>query len=229
MAISFFGVSELAGYLWFAFVGAAVAAVAVYALGTAHRSAATPARMALAGSAIAMAVGAVTTSILLSRESAYDQFRFWAVGSLQGRPLEVTGAVLPSVALGVAGALALIRPLNALALGDDAARALGASAPAIRLGGGLVVVLLAGAATAAAGPIGFVGLVAPHLVRLLVGSDHRALLPGTIVLGPAILMVADVLGCIVIAPAELPTAVAAALIGGPVFVALIRTNRRIAG
>ncbi|WP_307866391.1 FecCD family ABC transporter permease [Leucobacter chromiisoli] len=229
VGIVFFGVTDLVGYLGFAFLGAALAAVAVYALGTAHRSGATPARMALAGAAIAMFLSAITTAVLLSRESAYDQFRFWAVGTLQGRGLEVTATVLPFIAVGAVGALLLARPLNALALGDDSARSLGVSAPLSRGGGGLVVVLLAGAATAAAGPIGFIGLVAPHVVRMLVGSDHRFLIPATLVVGPATLMVADVLGRVVIAPGEIPTAVAAAIIGGPVFVALVRSRRKIAG
>lgn len=229
VTITAFGITTIGGYLVAAFVGAALAAVAVYALGSAHRSGATPARMALAGAAIAMALAALTTAILLSRESAYDHFRFWSVGSLQGRGLEITGTVLPFVVLGALGALLLARPLNALALGDDAARSLGMSAPLVRLGGAAVVVLLAGSATAAAGPIGFIGLVAPHAVRMLVGSDHRVLMPVTLLIGPTVLMVADVLGRIVIAPAEIPTAVAAALIGGPVFVFLVRRNRRIAG
>ncbi|WP_336658926.1 FecCD family ABC transporter permease [Leucobacter sp. USHLN153] len=229
VAISFFGVTQLAGYLGFAFAGAALAAVGVYALGTAHRSGATPARMALAGAAISIVLSAITTSILLSRESAYDQFRFWAVGSLQGRGLDVTTTVLPFIAIGVLGALVLARPLNALSLGDDTARSLGVSAPLTRAGGGAAVVLLAGASVAAAGPIGFIGLVAPHAVRILVGPDHRQLIPATLVVGPTVLMVADVLGRSVIAPAEIQTAIAAAIIGGPVFVALIRGNRRIAG
>lgn len=228
IGIVWFGVTNLVGYLGFAFAGAAVAAVVVYALGTAHRSGATPARMALAGAAVAMFLSAITTAVLLSRESAYDQFRFWAVGTLQGRDLGVTATVLPFIAAGALGALILTRSLNALALGDDSARSLGVSAPLARGGGGLVVVLLAGSATAAAGPIGFIGLVAPHAVRMLVGSDHRYVIPATVVVGPATLMVADVLGRVVIAPAEIPTAVAAAIIGGPVFVALVRSKRKVA-
>lgn len=225
IGIAYAGIGSAAGYLWCALAGAALAAVAVYFIGTARRSAATPVRMLLAGAAVATATMAITGAILASHERAFDQFRYWAVGSLQGRDWSITLTVLPLIAVAVVLSLALIRPLNAMALGDETAQALGASAGRIRAVAALAVVLLAGSATAAAGPIAFIGLAAPHMARLMVGPDLRALVPVTMVFSPALLLLADACGRWVLAPAEIPTGVAAALVGGPVFVALVRSRR----
>ncbi|ACZ30481.1 transport system permease protein [Xylanimonas cellulosilytica DSM 15894] len=225
VAIAVFGITTPAGYVWFAFAGAALASVLVFLLGTAHRSGATPARMALAGAAISVALAALTDMVLLSHETLFHHFRFWAVGSLQGRGLDVAAVVAPFVAVGTVLALVLARPLNVTALGEDAARGLGARPGLVRAGAALAVVLLAGAATAAAGPIGFVGLAAPHLVRSVVGNDHRYLVPGVLLAAPAFLLVADVAGRWLVAPAELQTGIAAAVLGGPVFVAIVRSRR----
>lgn len=181
VVISSFGVVTVRGYLAFAFLGAAIAAVAVYLLGTAHRSQATPVRMALAGAAIAIVIGAFTRSILLSDQQAFSQFRYWAVGSLQGRGFDVILTVTPFIVIGVLLSLLLARSLNAVALGEEASRSLGVNPALTRGGSALAVVLLAGAATAAAGPIAFVGLAAPHIVRAIVGPDQRLLIPATVV------------------------------------------------
>lgn len=225
IAISSFGVVTVRGYLAFAFLGAAIAAVAVYLLGTAHRSQATPVRMALAGAAIAIVIGAFTRSILLSDQQAFSQFRYWAVGSLQGRGFDVILTVTPFIVIGVLLSLLLARSLNAVALGEEASRSLGVNPALTRGGSALAVVLLAGAATAAAGPIAFVGLAAPHIVRAIVGPDQRLLIPATIVVAPAFLVAADVIGRWAIAPGELQTGIAAAILGGPLFVVLVRSRR----
>lgn len=227
IGIAYFGVASISGYIWWALVGAAGAAVVVYAIGTARRSSATPVRMILAGAAVAMATMAITRAILASHERAFDQFRFWSVGSLQGRSWSVIVAVSPLIIGALIIALALIRPLNAIALGDDTARALGASTGKIRGMTALAVVLLAGTATAAAGPIAFIGLAAPHIVRLIVGPDLRALIPATIVFSPALLLAADAFGRWVVAPGEIPTGVSAAIVGGPIFVVLVRSKRSL--
>jgi iron complex transport system permease protein len=224
IGIAYFGVGSAAGYLWFALAGAALAAVAVYFIGTARRSSATPVRMLLAGAAVATATMAVSGAILASHERAFDQFRYWDVGSLQGRDWSIILTVLPLIAAAVVVSLALIRPLNAIALGDEAARALGAATGRIRIVAAIAIVLLAGSATAAAGPIAFIGLAAPHMARLVVGPDLRVLIPATMVCSPALLLLADAFGRWVIAPAEIPTGVAAAIFGGPVFVALVRSR-----
>jgi iron complex transport system permease protein len=225
IGIGYLGVTTVAGYLPLAFLGAAITAVGVYLLGTAHRSQGTPVRMALAGAAISIVLGALTRSILLGDQAAFNQFRYWAVGSLQGRGFDVIGTVLPFALLGVAITLLLARSLNAVALGDETSRALGVNAGLVRGASALAVVLLAGAATAAAGPIAFVGLAAPHIVRSIVGPDQRLLLPATLVVAPAFLVAADVIGRWAIAPGELQTGIAAAILGGPVFVLLVRSRR----
>lgn len=228
VAIAFLGVSTVQGYIWFAFGGAALTSLLVYMLGSAHRSAATPARLALAGAAVSVALGAVVGAILISHEQAFNTFRYWAVGSTLGRGLDVALVVLPFIAVGVLVSLVLIGSLNAVALGEDVARSIGATPGLARAGSALAVVLLAGAATAAAGPIGFVGLAAPHIVRAIVGPDHRYLIPGVLVVGPAFLVVADVIGRAVVAPQELQTGISVAILGGPLFVALVRSRRMAA-
>jgi len=228
IGIAHLGVGTVAGYLPLALLGAAVASVGVYLLGSAHRSKATPVRMALAGAAIAIVLTAMTRSILLSHEQTFDAFRFWAVGSLQGRGFDVVLTVLPLVLVGVVICLLLSPALNAMSLGEETSRALGAKPAMIRAAAAVSVVLLAGAATAAAGPIGFVGLAAPHIVRSIVGPDQRLLLPAALVVSPAFLVTADVLGRWAVAPAELQTGIAAAVLGGPVFVALVRSRRMAA-
>ena len=225
VAIAVFEIVEPTQYVWFAFGGAAIAATLVYLLGSAHRSGATPARMALAGAALSVAIAAGIDVVLLSYEGVFFQFRFWSVGSLQGRDLGVAAAVLPFIAVGVVTALALVRRLNAMALGDELAGSLGAQPATTRAVSAVAIVALAGAATAAAGPIAFVGLAAPHIARVVVGGDHRMLVPAVAVVGPAFLLSADVVGRWVIAPAEIPSGIAAAIFGGPVFVALVRSRR----
>lgn len=225
VAIAYLGAASVGQYLWAAFAGAALAAVAVFLLGTARRGAATPVRIALAGTAVTIAVTALTQMVLISHETAFNQFRYWAVGSLQGRGFDVILAVLPALAAGLLLTLLLVRPLNALALGDDAARALGTRVGATRAAAALAAVLLAGAATTAAGPIGFVGLAAAHAVRAIAGDDHRWLLPGSMVVGAAVLVIADTVGRAALAPSELQTGLAAAVLGAPVFIALVRSRR----
>lgn len=224
-AIAILGVEGVGGYVWFAFAGAAVAAVVVYGLGSARGQAATPVRIALAGTAVTMAITAVTLMMVLSDEAAFNHFRYWSVGSLQGRGLDVIAAVGPFAPAGVAVGLGLIRPLNALVLGEDAARSIGAD-PAVTRGlAAIAVVLLAGAATAAAGPFVFIGLAAAHIVRRTVGSDHRILLPASLLVGATLLVAADALGRALMAPRDLQSGLAAVLVGGPVFVALVRSRR----
>ncbi|WP_461037923.1 FecCD family ABC transporter permease [Streptomyces mayteni] len=222
-AISFLDVTSPAGYVWFAFLGAAAVAVAVYALGGSR--AATPVRLALAGTAVSAALHGYTQSVELLDTAALDRMRFWAVGSLASASGDIVGQLLPFLALGTVLALALGRPLNAVALGDDAARALGTRPGRTRALAMLAVTLLCGAATAACGPIVFVGLIVPHLVRAITGPDLRWTLPYAAVLAPALLLGADVIGRLVARPSELQVGIVTSLIGGPVFVYLVRRHR----
>jgi iron complex transport system permease protein len=225
-AISFLGITTAGGYVWFALAGAAATSVAVYLLGSAGRAAA-PERMVLAGAAISAALGAFVAAVLLLDTHAFDRFRFWAIGSLAGRDLAVAAEVGPFVLIGVVIAVALAGPLNALALGDDTGRALGARIGTTRAAGALAVALLCGAATAAVGPIGFVGLTVPHVARMMAGPDHRWVLPYSAVLAPVLVVGADVVGRVVVAPGELEVGIVMAFVGAPVFIALCR-RRRIA-
>lgn len=225
VAIKSFGVATVSGYLWFAFAGAAVASVAVYGLGSVGRGGATPVKLALAGAAMAALFSSFTSAILLLDVTTLDQFRFWVVGSLAGRDAGVAAQLAPFLLVGVVLALGSARALNALALGDDVARALGQRVGAARGVGALAVVVCSGAAVAAAGPIGFVGLTVPHVARALCGPDYRWVLPWSLLLAPSLLLGADVVGRLVARPAELQVGIVTAFVGAPFFVALVRRRK----
>ncbi|WP_326689599.1 iron ABC transporter permease [Streptomyces sp. NBC_01795] len=221
-AIAFAGVHSLSGYVWFAFVGAGFAAVAVYAVAARGRGGATPVKLALAGAAVNALLVAVVSGILTTRAAAMDEFRFWQVGSLSDRDAEIAGQIWPFLLAGVVLVLSVARGLDALALGEDTAKGLGQRVARVRILGGLGATVLTGAGVAAAGPIAFVGLAVPHIARALVGGAHRWLLPMAALLGPVVLLVSDVVGRLVMPPGEVPAGVMTALIGVPFLVALVR-------
>lgn len=227
VAVAVFGLTDPATYVWFALVGAAVTATVVYLLGATGRAASSPTRLALAGVAVAAAVHAVMHGFTTLNATVYDEIRFWNAGTFAGRDLAVVTTVVPFVAVGALLAVALARWLNAISLGDDAARALGVRVGLARGLGALAVLLLCGAATAGAGPIGFLGLAVPHMVRPLTGPDHRWLLAYCVLYAPTLLLVADVLGRVVARPAEVPVAIVMAVIGAPVFIALVRRRKLV--
>ncbi|MEN8653165.1 iron chelate uptake ABC transporter family permease subunit [Streptomyces sp. 21So2-11] len=222
-AISFLGITSLTGYVWFAFLGAGVVSVLVYALGGSRG--ATPVRLALAGTAATAALYGYVNAVQLLDSAALDRLRFWTVGSLASANAEVIGKVWPFIAAGVLLALLIARPLNAMEMGDDAARSLGAHLTRTRVLAMLSVTLLCGAATAACGPIIFVGLMVPHLVRAITGPDIRWILPYAAVLAPVLLLGSDVVGRVVTRPAELQVGIVTALVGGPVFIHLVRRRK----
>lgn len=224
-AITFFGVGTPLGYIWFAFGGAAVAAVVVYTIASLGREGATPVKLALAGAAMSAAFLAVTQGFLLLNQNTFDQFRFWQVGALAGRELSVAAQVAPFILVGCLIALLTGRSLNTLALGDDVARGLGARVGLARVVSAAAVVILCGAATAAAGPIGFVGLTIPHVARLITGPDYRWTLPYSMVLAPVLLLGADIIGRVIARPGEVQVAIVTAVIGAPVFIALVRRRK----
>lgn len=223
--IYWFGLSSLTAYVWLAFAGAAAASVAVYALGSLGREGATPVKLALAGAAMTALLGSLTTALLIGDVDTFDQFRFWSVGSLAGRGADVARQVAPFVLVGIVLALISGRLLNALSLGDDVARSLGQRVGLTRLFTAVTVVLLCGAATAAAGPIGFVGLTIPHVARLITGPDYRWILPYSMLLAPILLLGSDVLGRVVAQPGELQVGIVTAVIGAPFFIALVRRRK----
>ncbi|MCD2197591.1 iron ABC transporter permease [Actinomycetospora endophytica] len=225
LAIFLGGVASFAGYIWFALAGAALAGVLVFLLGASGRAGGTPVTLALAGAALSAVLLGLTTAVVLSDQTTLDQYRFWSVGSLSGRAADTLIPVLFVVVPGLLLALATAPGLNALALGDDVARSLGVPVGAIRIVGLVAITLLAGGATAAAGPIAFVGLVVPHVVRAVTGPDYRWLLPCAALAGMVLILVADVVGRVVAPPGELQVGVVLAVVGAPFFVALVRRRR----
>lgn len=226
-AIGVLGLGSLGTQIWFAFAGAAIAAVLVHAVAGLGRDGATPVTLALAGAGLSAGLTSLVTGVLIASQETLDAFRFWQVGSLSGRSLDALAPAVPFFAVAALVALLTGRVLNGLALGDDTARALGQRVGRSRLLVGLTVVVLCGAATSVAGPIAFLGLVVPHVARGLVGSDYRWVLPLSMVLAPALLLAADVLGRVVLPPAEVPAGVLTAVVGGPVFIWLVRHQRAV--
>lgn len=223
--IYWFGMSSLTSYVWLAFAGAAAAAVSVYLLGSLGREGATPVKLALSGAAMTALFGSLTTTLLLRDVQTFDQYRFWAVGALAGRDGDVVGQVAPFIAVGIVMALLSGRALNALSLGDDVARSLGQRVGLARAFAAAAVVILCGAATAAAGPIGFVGLTVPHVARAITGPDYRWVLPYSMLLAPILLLGSDVLGRVVARPGELQVGIVTAIVGAPFFIALVRRRK----
>ncbi|WP_338899062.1 iron chelate uptake ABC transporter family permease subunit [Streptomyces sp. TG1A-60] len=222
-AITYLGVTSLSGYVWFAFAGAAVVGALVWFLGGSRG--ATPVRLALAGTAISAALYGYLQAMMIMDGAALSKMRFWTVGSLASATDETIEQVLPFLVVGTVVALLLARPLNAMAMGDDTARALGANLNRTRALSMAAATVLCGAATAACGPIVFVGLMVPHVVRSFTGPDLRWILPYATALSPVLLLGADVIGRMVARPAELQVGIVTAILGGPVFIFLVRRRR----
>nr|WP_244903833.1 iron ABC transporter permease [Ornithinimicrobium cerasi] len=225
VGIAFAGLSSPTGFIWVAIAGAAASAVFVYVVGSLGRGGATPLKLALAGAATSAAFSSLISAILLPRIAVMDSFRFWQTGGVGGANLERIGTVLPFLLIGTLLCLVVARGLNSLALGDDLAAGLGERIALTRAAAATGAVLLCGAATAVAGPIGFVGLVVPHACRLLGGSDHRWLLPLSMVVGAALLTAADLVGRLVARPSEVDVGIITALVGAPVFIVVVRRMR----
>ncbi len=229
LAIHLGGINSPFGYVWFAVFGALGSAVVVFLLSGGSGGISTPVRFALGGAVFGATAASWTATVMALDEQTLDEARFWLAGSLAGRPLPILAAVLPVLLLGAVCAALLVRPLDALALGDDVAAALGIDPVRSRLVGLAAVTLLAGGAVAAAGPIAFVGLAVPHVVRSLVGPVHRLLLPGCVVVGPALLLLADVVGRVVMVPLEIEVGIVTAVLGAPVLVLLARRSPVVSG
>lgn len=212
-------------FVWFALVGAAGAAVLVHALAR-RPGDVDPVRLVLAGTVLTAVLASWTTALMLASQRTLDEARFWLAGSIGGRDVAVLVRVLPFVVVGLVLAALVAPALNALALGDEAAQALGVPVARVRGLGGASVVLLAAASVAVAGPVPFIGLAAPHLVRPVLGTDHRRLLPACFVVGATLLVAADVLGRLVARPSELETGMVTAFLGAPLLAVLARRTAR---
>jgi len=225
IGMAWFGMASLSAYLWTAILGAAAAACFVYTVGSLGRGGATPLKLALAGAATSIASASLTMAIVLPRNDIAGGVRSWQVGGVGGASFDAILPCLPFLAAGLVLSLLSARSLNLLALGDEAAAGLGAGVAWARGGAALGAVLLCGATTAVCGPIGFVGLMVPHLCRLLVGVDHRWLLPFSALTGAILLICSDVLGRIVARPSELDVGIVTAFVGAPVFIWIVRQRR----
>ncbi|MGO1853905.1 MAG: FecCD family ABC transporter permease [Microbacteriaceae bacterium] len=225
VSIALAGIVAPIAYFGAALVGAAVAGTLVMFLGGVRRGS-DPVRLVLAGAALSVVLGALAQIVIVNGDDmVFDRYRAWAVGSLAGRDVDVLPPAALLIGIGLVLALMLSRALDAASLGPETSRALGVRPAVIWAVAGLAVVVLAGGATAAAGPIAFVGLTAPHVARLLVGSDHHRMLPTAMALGAALVLIADVLGRAVAPPGEVGVGIMVAVLGGPFFVALVRRRR----
>lgn len=224
-AVAFFGLTSPTGYIWVATAGAAVSALFVYVVGALGRGGATPLKLALAGAATSAAFASLVSAVVLPRNDIAGSFRLWQIGGVGGASFERIGHVLPFLVAGFALCLLSARGLNSLALGDELAAGLGERVTVVRSVAALGAVVLCGASTAVAGPIAFVGLVVPHACRLLIGVDHRWLLPFSVLLGASLLTAADVVGRVVARPAEIDVGIVTALIGAPFFIYIVRRQK----
>lgn len=221
-AIYLLGISTPAQFVWFAFPGAAIASIVVFTVASAGRGGATPVRLALSGVVVSALLSAWTSTLLLLSEETMDLVRFWSVGSVAGRSLDVLWDVLPIMAPAAIACLFLGHQLNVLSMGDESARGLGMNTTRVRLISSALVVILTGAAVSVAGPIGFVGLATPHIARSIVGADYRWVLPYSLLLGSLLLVLADTAGRLLTRPSEIQVGVVMAFIGAPFLIALAR-------
>ncbi|AKK07990.1 ABC-type Fe3+-siderophore transport system, permease component [Corynebacterium testudinoris] len=225
IGIAFFGLNNQVSTFFVAIIGSAAAAIFVYTVGSLGGAGATPLTLALAGAATAAAATSLVSAILLPRVDVMDTFRFWQIGNVGGADFEQMALAAPFLIVGGLLCWGSATGLNALALGDDIATGLGARTGTTRLVSTLGAVTLCGVATALAGPIGFVGLIIPHLCRLLVGTDHRWLMPITALAGAILLVSADTLGRVVNRPSEIAVAVLTPIIGAPLFIWIVRRTK----
>lgn len=217
-----FGIDALPVYAVFAFLGGTLTALTVYTLGSMGRGGATPFKLTIAGAALSSLLSSLTTSILMFNQRSLEEVRFWLAGSVAGRDMSLVMEATPFLLGGLALALLMGRQITTLSMGEDIARGLGQNVGWIKLLAAVVVVVLAGSAVALAGPIGFIGLVIPHVVRMFAGVDYRWVLPYSALLGASFLVLADLAGRVLVRPLEMPVGIMTAAIGGPIFIYLVR-------
>jgi iron complex transport system permease protein len=220
--VTLFNVTNLQAFSGLAFVGAAIAAILVYTIGSVGREGLTPMKLTLAGAAIAAMFSSFTQGLLVVNEAALEQVLFWLAGSVSGRKLETLVSVLPYLGIGWFAAILISKKMNILSMGEDVAKGLGLKTGLVKLAVGAIVILLAGGAVAVAGPIGFIGIVVPHITRSIIGIDHRWTIPMSAVLGAILLLAADISARYIIMPSEVPVGVMTAIIGTPFFIYIAR-------
>jgi iron complex transport system permease protein len=220
--VTVFGISNLQVFTWLSFLGAAIAAISIFMIGSMGRGGLTPMKLTLAGAAMTAMVASLTQGLLVSNEALLEQVLFWLAGSVSGRSLDNLVAVLPYLAAGWVLALIMSGKMNVLSMGEDVAKGLGLNIVFLKLALGLAIILLSGGSVAVAGPIGFIGIVVPHLTRSIVGIDHRWLIPFSGLFGAVLLIAADVISRYILMPREVPVGVMTAIIGTPFFIYIAR-------
>lgn len=225
IGIAWFQMSSASSYVWVAILGAGLTSVFVYAIGSLGRGGATPLKLALAGAATSVAFSSLTIAVVLPRNDIAGGVKSWQIGGVGGATFDRIEMILPAMLAGFLVAILSARKLNLLALGDEVAAGLGEKVALARGVAALSAVMLCGAATAVCGPIGFVGLVVPHICRLLFGVDHRWLLPCSALGGAALLILADVTGRLIARPSELDVGIVTAFVGAPFFIWIVRRQR----
>ena len=221
VSFTFLQVTSVAGTVIAAFVGAIIATIMVFSF-----SGINPVSILLGGTALSAVLSAMTSAIVLTNDDSLDRMRFWNAGSIAGRDVTVFTGVAPFIVVGVVAALVTARQLNVLNLGDDIAASMGVDTRRARLVGMIIIALLAGAATAGAGPIGFVGLIIPHVIRVVTGPDYRWLLPYSALGGAILVLLADILGRVIARPGELQVGIVLAGVGAP-FVLYLLVQRKL--
>jgi len=216
--IAFFHIQTSSQYIWFALIGAGVTAVFVYGIGSLGSGGATPIKLALAGAATSAALASLVSAVILPRTDVMNAYRFWQVGSVSGATWEGIITVLPFLIVGMVIGMLSTSALNALALGDDVATGLGVKTGLIRILSALAGVLLCGATTALAGPIGFVGLMIPHTMRLICGPNMKYIVPMSAVGGAVLLTISDIIGRLIGNPGELEAGIVTAFFGAPILI-----------
>ena len=222
IGIAFFSISSATEYIWLAFFGALITAIIVYGLASTGYGGATPMKLALAGAAMSTALASLVNTIMLPNAQVMDSFRFWQAGSIAGANWDTIQVILPYLIIGFVICFWMTHRLNVLALGDEMASGLGINTKRTRYLSAFAAVLLCSAITALAGPIGFIGLMVPHFVRMKVSSDMKVLLPLSAITGSSLLLCSDVVGRLLIRPAELEVGIVTAMIGAPVFIWIVR-------
>ncbi len=228
IGIVLFNIQTKQQFIWLSFSGAMLTAIFVYMLASMSAGGASPIKLALSGAIVSTMLSAIVSFIILPNDMAMNKFRFWQVGSIGSAGWNDIIVILPYVIVAFAVCVAMSSDLNALLLGDETATSLGVNVRLVRFVSSIAAVFLCSAATALVGPIGFVGLMVPHLVRLFTGSDVRILIPFSAIFGACLLLVADVIGRLLGSPAELECGIVTAAIGAPVFIFIICRSKKVA-
>ena len=222
IGMAFFNINSANQYIWIALAGAGITSIFVYGIASIGNGGMTPIKLALAGSATSAVLSSLVSAIILPRSELMDAFRFWQVGSVSGATWESINLILPFIIVGLIISLISTPALNVLALGDDVATGLGVNIGIIRIICAIAGVILCGSTTAIAGPIGFVGLMIPHSIRLIFGSNLRGIVPMSAIGGAVLLIISDVLGRVIGSPGELQVGIITAFLGAPILIIIAR-------